>query len=405
MMQDRELLSDIGGRITHILVGCGNPLDFREIVSIRAAFDEDVKVSVMYTSALDFTISTLKELVEKTGKDINCYPINGSAPLWMQDRLHVFKGKKVMSSLTPEEALRRKQVYSEYTADKTDAIFESDFWEANGFEVIPNDLGLYNTDGAELIPANKKLFVGSRLVTEYAHHDLNIPPEKRNLQDLEAELGGKLARLDPSRELVFVGVNHVPAGQHIDCFFTPLSDNEVLIQLPSGTLELMHGLHKNFTTDQKYFQHYEHDLANLGEHFIDLRYEVKPVLGLPPMHYSLDGKRVQTVHAEFNGLTISEFLVPYMTYNNILQESFSGNGFAVRRIYGPTYKLQEDVFKRVGREEDYKKLAFLNQAAYDMPGFSYKALIENVDIRTIPLGYRAYKIGSVRCSVKVLERE
>lgn len=406
-MQERELLSDIEGRITHILVGCDNPLDFRELVSIRAGFDRDVRVSIMYNCSLEVIIGQLKEMMATTGKEAHYYALKGDVPLWMQDRLHVFKGKKVMSTLTPEESKRRQKNKTRSNYGKTDIIFESDFWKNNGFEVIPNDLGLYNTDGGELIPAHNKLFVGSRLVSEYAYHDLKKPIKDRSeFPKVQEELREILTRLDPSRELVFVGVKSVSVGEHIDCFFTPLSDTEIFIQLPSGTLELMGGLPSNFRMHEKYFRHYEHNLAQLGEFFIDLGYDIKPMLGLPPFHYLLeDGKKVATTHMNNNGLFISEFLVPYMTYNNIVQESFQNNGTAKRRIYGPSYILEKDVFEELGIVGIYDKLIKLNHAAYHMPEYSYDAVIDNVEIRKIAVGYRAHKIGSLRCSIKVLERE
>lgn len=406
-MQERELLSDIEGRITHILIGCNTPFEFQEIVSARSKFDEDVRISVMYNSQLEDWLHRLKRMVETTDKEVDCYPIHGIVPIFMQDRIHVFKGKRVMSSLTPTEAERRKQNPTKNTELKTDIIFESDFWEKNGFEIIPNDLGLYNTEGGELIPVHNKLFVGSRLTGEYAYHDLEKAIEnKGDLLKTEGELKKRLAKLDTKRELVFVGVEGMSVGEHIDCFFTPIDDNEIFIQHPSGTIDLMGGLPDNFQVNKDYFRNYVERLPYLGDFFNDSGYKAAPMFGLPPLHYiEAKGDKVVTFCKDGRWIFLNEFLVPYMTYNNILQESFTEDGKQIRRIYGPSYIIRKDIFEGLNETHTYEKLIKLNEAAYYMPKYSYTAVMGNVEIRRINVYYRAHLMGSLRCFVKVLERE
>ena len=400
-MGGRELLSDIEGMITHILLGCNNPLDFSDLVSIRSAFDENVKVSIMYSTKLEEMIDGLKKRMDETGKEVHYYPLDGEAPIWMQDRLHVFKGKTVMSSISIEESKRRREKNErDYTTDKTDIIFESDFWKENGFEIIPNDLGLYNSDAGEIIAAEKKLFVGSRLATEYAYHDLkrNVKSQE-DLLALQDELADILKQLDPSRELVFVGVNGVSAGQHIDCFFTPLNDNQVAVQLPHMTREKIE-LPTNFKCTMNGFQHYWENLNYLARFFMSIGYDVLPMAGLPPMNYFDGDRQVNVLHIAGRGLHVSKFLIPYMTYNNIVQEVFPVDGEVKRRVYSPCYDLDKSIFEDLHQEKTYKNLMQLN----DMAERFYENFVDNAEIRKINLGYRASLIGSVRCSVKVLER-
>lgn len=417
-LSQRRLLSELEGKIKHVLLSYVSFEDYSRIAHFIEQLDRDVRITIFYDETNFFeskyneywhdfkrllhlkrkNLELIVDLQKDSPHSIDLVPIWDQSARWVQDRLHVLEDKVLMPSISDELSEKRKGIKDEYR-EKTNAILESPYWRVEGFSVIPFDLGLVNSDGGDLIPFEDTLFAGSYLTT-YSQNNKQPNTRKRKLSFYENKVKSALSRLDNTRKVKFIGIKGKPIKQHIDLFFTPEENNTVLIADVKSTLKEIN-LPKCFVPDDDLW--YISNQLDLLAKRLSRKYEVKRLPGLPPQKLHVNGKIQKIGRRLGNRQYDSDYLIPFMTFNNVVREKYIGDdGKPVKILYFPFYPVRMSSELTIGKICNDKgldmRLAELNVKAYEV----YESL--GYIVRPVKFPLLASEIGSLRCSTKVLQR-
>lgn len=409
-----RLLSDVDGKIKHILLNLQGPADARRIGHIVKGFDKNAEVTVVYhgnsseslpshllvktKKVLRKELSALETLVSELpgGRRVNLLAIGNTPWIWVQDLVHVQEGGFILPSrpltkkvISEQEGLAQRTVIE---------LMNSHFWEQHRFHVDPREPILNNSDGGDLIAFGERLYVGNCLVGNYLRHQMGVNLyhgiRKGSYSKARNAVLGHLSRFDSERKSRLVGMERQPLEAHLDLVFTPISEDCVIVADIRSTLqklvlprEIMPVPEQSRLADQLEF---------LAE---KLAKDYEKVVRIPciPRLYAprgYNGEPVYSAIGDGSNTIFWPFVLDFISFNNVIQERFRDGDKVVHRIYMPLYPKVE----AYGVPFDTSRVFNLQIEAVKV----YMAL--GCEVRPVPFSVLAGYDGALRCSVKVLER-
>jgi len=411
LIMERRLLSELDGKISHILLAYSTFEDFPRIESLVKVLDDDVRITIFYNennpleSQYDERrhfwkrllhqkregLEKVVDLQKDSKKQIDLVTVEDEISRWVQDRVHVFEDKILMPSTTKELSDSRLAERNPRNIWRNNLMFEHPFWQDLGFRVIPYDIDLYNTDGGDLIPFGDTLFAGSYLSTEFLYHDMH-GKGNQSMQFAEREVRKRLKKLDTTRDIRFIGANGKPLLQHIDLFFTPDEGYNFIADV-QGTMKMVN-LPPGFYSDRQFKfmrRNMQKLVGRLSEDSVRL-----PCM-LPQMFKGSDGP-VEVARTLGNRTYLGTNLIPFCTFNNVIRERYVKDGVEKKVVYLPFYSPDVSLVELCGDEMIDNKILALSihaKSYYEKKGY---------EVRTVDFPSVARELGSLRCSTKVLRR-
>jgi len=411
----KGFLSDTHGKIKHILVssfysstakaiklfGGKQKLmedflrfDYRRIESLLKNTDSDVKVTILHQGDFLFKKAdpNLLGLRKKFGKRVNIINLNFQPPLWIQDRLLVFKDKTVFVRTSDPETDERFKVEG-----LPNFRFGIEHLGKLGFKVITSPMGVFNMmREGDMLVSDKFIFLGPRTLTHTYKFQISKRNEARNGMiflhidgkeetvidqfSKKGELKGGLQRyaeilirdlemVDGKRKVIIPYLSGHPAFfDDLDMVFTPLWEKNVVVADPSlsgdvarkfiseGFNYVKPGTKKD-PMEETQFKQQELDGIAWGLSNLGFKVDRIPIL---------------------NRMERGDEVIPWCSYNNVQLEIFGNK----KRVYMPVYGIPE--------------LDNMAAGIYGGLGFEVKRIKGMNEV--------AKSLGSFRCSSKVLER-
>lgn len=391
----KRLLSDVDGKIRHVLLCLAGPRDVRRVAFIVHELDKEVEITIACHQDVGLQIPTRARAVAKKvlrrnlsvrenlalnlprGRRVNLLPMANEPWMWAQDLIHISEDKTVSPSISErEDVLSDVGKMSKQTSSE---LIKQRFWKEREFNVRDEQrTGLSNSDGGDMIVCGETVFVGDGMINNYLKNKLGIKgnyvkPETykraqssvlRGLRTLEKE---RMFRLLPFQL------------DHLDMIFTPIAENCFVVADMKQVIESLN-LPADISIDPRY-EKYISLLENLAD-FVSSEHRGRRVVRIPcipPLVY--------------DGHVLNHFT----SYNNILQERIKlANGTITHRAYVPIYSHSPTFLQRINPAIWFG----FARSAIDI----YRDL--GLKVRTVPflLERERYIGGGLRCSVKVLER-
>lgn len=405
-----KLLSDIEGKIKHILIASPQIMDIPRVKRIVEAFDEDVAVTVVYPGTpQDDTpnrfgakakrlfhreLSHIERLVaELPGRrDITYLPVPNEPWMWVQDLIHVQEEQNIVpsrhSAALPSQSGREAQRNIANLVNNT-------FWKRHGFTIRPNSTNLYSTDGGDLIVLNGAIFVGGDMIATHLYYNMNVRVNRKipsnTYERARNYVLERLKTFDSERNFRVIDVGGQPLGHHLDIVFTPIDENTVVVADIKSTLEYLNIPPKiqPVPTHQRLVSQLEEFAKRL-----ERKYEHVVRVPLVPRLY-IPGNEIGSLTMEGDYTTASQDVFGLMTFNNVLQEQYTQNGRTIHRIYMPIYPIPEIVGLPGMDPSRFENIQLQALDAYQSLG---------VQVRPVLFGHIIGFDGSLRCSIKVLAR-
>ncbi|MEK6949186.1 MAG: hypothetical protein AABX34_03125 [Nanoarchaeota archaeon] len=397
-----RLLSDIEGKIRHILISSRYNMEIPRIKHIVNAFDADVTITIFYQKIPEDNalaeFSHLEQLIASLPheRNINYVPITNQPWLWIQDLIHVREDHSITPS-RPSEPLLSKD--GKETQQNIASIIDSAFWEDKGFPIKPNTTGLYNTDCGDIIVFNNNVFVGSYIINKHlkynARYNANFQTgdaSSYSYQYAKEEYMAGLRKLDSERNLHIMDVGGEPLAHHLNMVFTPIDENTVAVADPKSTLEYLN-LPKEIQPVPSHQR-----LVNQLERFAEsLERKYNRVVRIPliPRLYRSNENKAQSYRREGKFTISSQELCILMSFNAVLQERYSLDGNTVHKIYIPTHSVP-DIINANGI--DLSRFGEVQQQAIS----TYESL--GIQVKPVSFNYMVGFDGGLACTIKVLER-
>ena len=138
------LVDDMYGKISHILTTYTHPKDIFFIRELANALDPEVTISIAYeVQKKDIHSTELLNLICKEYKNIISFEIKGTPPVWVQDAIHAYEGKILMSRFS-ENFYRYPEYEDIRNTSMGPNILENSHWNNLGFSVsvvhVPEEL-------------------------------------------------------------------------------------------------------------------------------------------------------------------------------------------------------------------------------------------------------------------------
>lgn len=405
-----KLLSDVEGKIKHILIASPEVMDIPRVRYIVEAFDRDVAITVVYPGTPEDDapthfgskakrlfhrgLSHLEQLASELpgGRDITYLPSPNKPWMWVQDLIHVQEGNAIAPSrhsvALPTPSGRESQ---QNIAD----IVNNPFWEKHGFTINPNSANLYSTDGGDLIVMGNTVFVGGDILAKHLHYGMNVNVNRKvpssAYERARSYVFSKLKTIDSERNYRVIDVGGQSLGHHLDIVFTPIDENTVVVSDIKSTLEYL-----NIPPQIRPVPTHQRLVSQLEEFAKRLKRKYENVVRVPlvPRLY-IPGNRIGSLRTEGDYTTASQDVFGLMTFNNVLQEQYTQNGRSIHRVYMPIYNIPEIVGLPGMDSSKFMDIQYQALNAYQSLG---------IEVRPILFGNIMGFDGALRCSVKVLAR-
>ena len=392
----RRLLSDVDGRIKHVLLCLSDPGDIRRVASIVRAFDEDVEVTIAChqdfgTQLPRQPLVAIKRLLRRNlsaserlaidlpgRRKFNLLPVEGDPWIWAQDLIHVLDDKVLSPSIPEaEKALSGIGKLSQLTSSQ---LLKHRFWRDRGFEVAAAMTPtLSNSDGGDLIACGETLFVGGAMIGAHLKYKVGHSSKyvkRANYKMAESRVLHEIKHLDDARTLCVLPFQ----ADHLDMVFTPVAENCLVLADINGPMEGLR-LPANVSVQERY-NRYAGAVENLAQ----------------AVSEKCSGAKVVRVPCVPPLVCEGQVLNHFTSYNNILQEKFRTPGGDLRhRVYVPVYSHAPALLRYINPANWFN----IMNCAVDV----YRSI--GLEVRTVPFLLEPSKHigGGLRCSVKVLERE
>jgi N-dimethylarginine dimethylaminohydrolase len=386
-MVSGRLLDERQGKIKHIFLTYSSDTQYFRVLNTIKAFDEDVRFTVFYNSMLS-TDTYLERIANETGNEVELINARGKLPEWVQDGTLVFDNQEIMLSVSNKTLSKRLRSFQSVSN-----LLNLPYWQENGFSVVDCEHTLPNLDGGDLITIGDTTYVGSYLSSEFIRNfgtkrDVSF---KRAQQIVEQELR-KLISLEKTK---FIGIKQKPVAQHIDMYFTPLDDVCIIGDVKSSFGELE--LPINFGID-KQLRNMSKNLEALATKLAK-RKEVIRIPCLPPIKIKDESGREGVIRIQCGHVAYeTPNLIPFISYNNILVEKFQQDGEEVKRVYMPTYHIDQGAISSLTTPQTHQTLLQQQTRAQQI----YEEL--GYEVRTVKLEGLIGADGGLRCSTKILKR-
>ena len=386
------LLSNIEGKIRHILFAFSHADSPEFAESLIRQFDEDVKITVADKAGALAANNVDKTLLKR--KNVDVLPVDNNFCVWVPDLIFVYNGGKIVTKMLPPQtgsellnaSILDPQGYPKHVRD---------YWKKSGYSIMPGVFServiLAPIDGGDILPAGRNVFVGAFTIKnwlngiEKAAEDSRDEGMIREVNDyfqtfkankmIELYVAmietGPYAHLFAGRRPVHVGIGGFrPIVGHIDYVFAPLSDCRVVVSEldEKGLEETKAKVYRGFV-GEKFESATRENLDALAKHMEGEGFAVSRIPFIPPLvdeHYSKTR----------GGGTSTPLVAPA----NSQFEVFRNGRDEEKRVYMPVTGSPSD---------DKAKDVFRNL------GFQ---------VREIWIGNRARSAGSLHCAVKVLAR-
>lgn len=331
----RRLLSDVDGKIRHILLCLSDPSDIRRVASIVRAFDKDVEVTIVcrrdfgtqlprqllvaIKSLLRGTLSPSERLAIDLprGRKINLLPVEGAPWIWAQDLIHVLDNRVLSPSIAESE--NKLSEIGKLSQLASSELLSHPFWNDRGFHVaVAVQPGLSNSDGGDLIACGDTLFVGGAMIGVHLKYKMGQDKyvRKADYKKAEGRVLDGLRLLDDTRTICVLPFH----ADHLDMVLTPLAEDCFVLADIKRTLGILR-LPSNVVVQERYRKYTEavEILAQaISEKFSGAKLVRVPCV--PPL------------------VCEGQVLNHFTSYNNILQERFRTTAGDVRqRAYVPEY--------------------------------------------------------------------
>lgn len=391
-----RLLSDIDGKIKHVLLCLAGSHDIQRIVAIVKAFDKDVEITIACHRAFGEQLSSRTRAVVKrllrrnlserdllalslpSGRTIHLLSMDEDPWIWAQDLVHISENKILSPSIAETE--RSLSEIGKLSQKTSSELLKQQFWIDHEFTVTgATELGLGNSDGGNLIACGETVFVGDGMIGQHLKHKMgqkNGHVKQETYERAEGNVLRGLKELEGERRLCVLPFQ----ADHLDMAFTPISENSFVLADVSQAIEALR-LPPHVSIQGSY-RKYASALEKLAS-AISLKWpsaRVARIPCVPPL--MCDGRPLN--HST--------------SYNNILQENFrSADGIVKHRAYVPMYSHSSALFQHI----DPANWFGLQKSAIDI----YRGI--GLEVRIVPLLLEPVRHvgGGLRCSVKVLERE
>ena len=404
MLQQR-LLSDIKGRIKHVLITSNDGVYARQVSTILKSFDPDVEATIVYQGSPTDTVpdkwrakakrflgrgSHLERLVAEidSSRKVNFLPVEHDVWPWIRDCVHVLEGKGVASSFPSRTIPYSNRQQAQQTS--LDIVANS-FWEEHGFRVMSNGNFRYPAEGGDILVSGDTIFMGTNHMANYFMRDKGVVPVSRmkskdysSSQELLLEA---LRAVDSERSVHWVGIAQKVLQHHIDMLFTPINDHSVVIADIHSTLNYL-DLPKEVRVLEIY-QALANDIDAIAKKF-EAHYDVSRIPYLPRLYIAGDNGGEKRYESSRKGQV--DVLPTSLSFNNVLQESYEQDGQTHHTIYMPIYP------PRAFPPIDPAKLTKIQLDAHD----AYTAL--GLKVRPILFDTLPGQDGALRCGMLVLER-
>ncbi|MBI2144041.1 hypothetical protein HYU17_02720 [Candidatus Woesearchaeota archaeon] len=431
-----QLLSDVDGRIRHLLVASLGRFDEYRVKGILRAFPSDVELTFVYShmdsrefaqgllipDSLAFHRQGLGKLVEETspGRTVNFLGLERVPHTWVQDLFHAYGGRRLMSSfpqafsgfissmISPNPVFSGSLEAQAANISNTSAeLLAKPFWGQKGFTVLPNHHDKI-IEGGDLIVVDDTVFVG-----EYAAQfefsgqlmvrgisEGSLPQGIRNkvYEEVKNSVLRRIRRYDDSR--LFRLVNN-SVRDHLDMFFTPLPGGAVAVGDVRTALQ-----HLKLPSNIRVVSQYQHLGAALDV-FADGLAKKQEVVRIPALPSFYDTDLPVKRKSDITGETIFGQTMR-ISWNNVLLERFrEASGKQVNCIYVPEYlppgQLPLLSHSKAVAEKHFTRLdsdRFLELQQIAMDTYMKQGLA------VVPVPFYSFygHDGGLRCSVKVLER-
>jgi hypothetical protein len=394
-----RLVSDVDGKIKHVLLCLGEPRDAERVASIVKAFDDDVVITIAYNGKsgeslpsrswvwakafLRKELSALEALVSQlpSGRSITLLALRHDPWLWAQDLIHVSEGKAVSPSRSEKGPARSGT--ARHSQETSLDMASQQFWSDRGFTVDVKDSGLHNTDGGNVIVCGETVYIGGTLVDLYLQNqmgDENVyTASTMTYEKARSSVLKGLELYDEQRRLCLLALNRLPFPGHLDMIFTPLSERRFVIADMKGAIARLR-LPRDVRIKRPY------------DNYVDLLEKVSDLITSWD-----DGSEVVRIPCIPPLICEDEPVNHFTSFNNILQERFdAANGSRTHRVYVPIVTVfpSQIMLKYV----DFGAWLKLHDDALDV----YRNL--GLEVRPVPFPLEAGIGGGLRCSVKVIER-
>lgn len=409
-----KLLSDIDGKIKHILITSPQIGDIGRVKRTIEVFDRDVAVTVVYPGTPnDYTsgwlgakakrlfgkeLSHLEQLTTEIygGRNVTYLAVPNEPWMWPQDLIHVMEDNTIM----PSRSLAPYHQRAETQKSITDLV-NSSFWKENGFSISQNPTMLHNTDGGDLIAFEDALFAGGGIIAHHLSYDLHVDTNRkipsRAYERGKNDVINRLKSIDSERDVKVMDIDGQPVGPHLDLIFTPIDKDTVVVADVKTTLEYL-----NVPPEIQSIPHYQPLIDQLDKFAQKLERKYNRVARVPlvPRLYApkgMNGRKLSSVRADLktNYATESSDVFGLMSFNNVLQERYSVNGKKIHRVYIPLYPIPEIVGIPGMDSSKFKDIQIQAVTTY---------LNLGVEVKPVLFAYIMGFDGALRCSTKVLRR-
>lgn len=403
-MTGQRLLSDIEGKIKHILMASTDINDVRRVKSTIDSFDEDVEVTIAYQGNQDGIPnrrlarakrflridSHLEHIVaEIDGREVNFLPVENYVWPWIQDCLHVLEGKRVFASYPLNDLPYSQRQKAQRTSLE---LIASPFWEEHGFAASTNGEREHHTEGGDFIAMGETVFVGNQQMFNYLAYKMGFSPisglSGKAYTKSKKILLDALKLLDSERTVYIVGAPGQILQHHVDMVFTPVDEPHVVVADIHQTLAYL-----DLPNEVKVAPFYKNlaDQLEIIAEILAKNFDVHRIPCIPRLYVPRKANRQNK--AEISEYDNSLDIVPtFLSFNNVLQEKFSENGNKRHRIYMPVYPVQ--AFPRI----DPSKLTKIQSNAHN----TYASL--GCEVRDVLFDTFPAPDGVLRCTTLVLER-
>ena len=391
-----RLLSDVDGKISHVLLCLAGPRDIRRVASIVATFDKEVEITIACHHDFGKQLSSQTWAVAKNllrgnlsvpeqlavslpgGRRINLLPMHEDPWIWAQDLIHVLEKKILVPSISETENVLSD--IGRLSKKTSSGLLKQQFWIDHQFTVAEATemVGLGNSDGGDLIVCGETVFVGDGMIGQHLKYGMN----QRNKYVRHGTYAKAkdhvlrwLSALEEERTFCVLPFQ----ADHLDMVLTPISEDCLALADIEQTIDALR-LSPNVSIQDRYKTYASalQDLAGaISSQCVGVR--VIRIPCVPPL--------------VCNGRVLNHFT----SYNNIVQEKFRFSGGNVKhRAYIPIYSHSPELFRYVNPAN---WSGFL-KSAID----AYRAI--GLEVRNVPflLEHATHFGGGLRCSVKVLER-
>lgn len=392
----KRLLSDVDGKISHVLLCLAAHRDIRRVASIVAAFDKEVEITIACHHDFGKQLSSrtwaaVKKLLQRSlsapeqlavnlpgGRRINLLPMDEDPWIWAQDLIHVLEKKILSASISEaENALSEIERLSQKTSL---GLLKQQFWIDHQFTVAEaTEIGLGNSDGGDLIACGEMVFVGDGMIGSHLKYRMgqrNKYVKQETYEKAKDRVLRGLRTLEEERTFCVLPFQ----ADHLDMVLTPISEDCFALADIEQTIDALR-LPPNVSIQDRY-KTCAGALDNLAGAISSKCVGVRVVRipCVPPL--VCDGR----------------VLNHFTSYNNIVQEKFRfSDGDVKHRAYIPIYCHSPELFRYVNPGHWF---GFLKSAIHAYRGIG-------LEVRTVPflLEPAQHIGGGLRCSVKVLERD